>query len=183
MGNLHRCEMCGKEVPRLIEIEIEGARLFVCNSCAVHGKKVIEKKTSSRKRRVVNTAKTSTGAKPIKTTPIHNVQKPARQYTRKYNSDGSEMLAEDYGERLRLARQKLKLTQKEVAKKTKISATIIQSFELGKLKPTDEQIKVLEKFYGIKLTEKIINYGVSDTKHTPTYQTLGDIVVIKKKDE
>ena len=72
-----------------------------------------------------------------------------------------------------------------MANKTKISSTDLQSFELGKLRPTDSQIKILEKFFNITLTENIIDYGLGDQKSSGAVQTLGDIVVIKKdeKDE
>ncbi len=170
--NLHRCEMCGREVPHLTEIEIEGARLLVCPNCSRHGKKVVKKTVSQTKKRFVRgpsqTKKTSTTR-----------EKPKMTVQRR--SEETIVLAEDYDKRLRLARQKMNLTQKDVANKTKISASNIQSFELKKLRPTDEQIKILEKFFGITLTEKIINYGSGEQKTSRNYQTLGDIVVIKKK--
>ena len=171
--NLHRCEMCGREVSHLVEIEIEGARLLVCSSCSRHGKKVVKKTVSQPKKRFVR------GTAQASKTPITTRERSKK--TIRSRSEETIVLAEDYDKRLRLARQKLNLSQKDVANKTKISASNIQSFELKKLRPTDEQIKILEKFFGITLTEKIIDYGSGEQKSSKGYQTLGDIVVIKKK--
>ncbi|MCG3259069.1 MAG: helix-turn-helix domain-containing protein, partial [Candidatus Heimdallarchaeota archaeon] len=81
----------------------------------------------------------------------------------------------------RLARQKMKLTQKEVSIQTKISVAELQSLETSKMRPSDDLIGRLEKFYNIKMTEEIQAYGSKDQKKGSTFQTLGDIVVIKKK--
>ncbi|MHA1304097.1 MAG: multiprotein bridging factor aMBF1 [Candidatus Heimdallarchaeaceae archaeon] len=175
MSNLHRCEMCGREVAHLTEIEIEGARLFVCPGCSKHGKKVVKRKPSVRTRAVIS--------QPGRKTSFPSTKTKAKKPYQPRNNQDLAFLAEDYDKRLRLARQKLKLSQKEVANKTKISATNLQSFELGKLRPTDEQIRILEKFYNIKLMEKVIDYGLGEQKSSKGYQTLGDIVVIKKKDD
>jgi putative transcription factor len=39
-----RCELCGKEVEKLYKVEIEGAIMFVCKTCAEAGNVIEEEK-------------------------------------------------------------------------------------------------------------------------------------------
>ncbi|MEE9409518.1 MAG: multiprotein bridging factor aMBF1 [Candidatus Heimdallarchaeota archaeon] len=166
------CEMCGREIySRPITIEIEGAELSVCPSCSKHGKKVIQPK--SRKPR------TSVGSHPQQRDS--SSRSTSTRAPRQVERVGE--LVTNYFEKIRLARQKMKISQKEVAIQTKISTSELQSIETGKIRPSDKIIGILEKFYNIKLTEEIQSYRPKDQKKGPSFQTLGDIVVIKKKDE
>jgi len=165
------CEMCGNEIfSRPINIEIEGAVLSVCPSCAKHGKKVTPKTT----KKVQTTPRVPYQQK---TTPQR--KKPIRG-TRFSEEEESE-LAPDYHEKIRLARQKKKLSQKDVSILTKISIPELQSIETGKMRPPDNIIKKLENFFEIKLTEEFKSYSAQDQKKGTAFQTLGDVVVIKKK--
>ena len=162
--------MCGKEIySRPITIKIEGAELSVCPSCAKHGERVIQSKPQKQK----------TSSKPYfqqRTTPSKSTSsRPFRE------EEGGGLLASDYHEKIRLARQRMKLTQKEVSIQTKISTPELQSIETGKMRPPDRIVKILEKFFDIKLTEEVESYRPKDKKKGPAHQTLGDIVVIKKK--
>ncbi|MHA1224880.1 MAG: multiprotein bridging factor aMBF1 [Candidatus Heimdallarchaeaceae archaeon] len=165
------CEMCGREIfSKPISIEIEGAILEVCSLCAKHGKRV----------KVTPTKKTI-GSKP-QSSPLRNV-KTSYSSVRTFKGKGvdTKELVPDYAERVRLARQKMKLTQKEVSIQTKISVQELQSIETGKIRPSDILVRKLEKFFGIKLTEEVKDFSPQTQKKSPAFQTLGDIVVIKKK--
>ncbi len=166
------CEMCGNEISsRPINIEIEGAILAVCPSCAKHGKQVTPK-TSKRAQvssRRPHQQKTTVQRK----TPIRG--------TRPHDSRATNELVPDYYEKVRLARQKMKLSQKDVSIQTKISVQELQSIETGKMRPPDDLVKKLEKFFGIKLTEELKPYRAQDQKKGTAFQTLGDVVVLKKK--
>ncbi len=162
--------MCGREIhSRPITIKIEGAELSVCPSCAKHGERVVHSKPQRQK----------TTSKPYshqRTTPSKPMSsKPFRR------EEQGGMLVSDYHEKIRLARQRMKLTQKEVSIQTKISTPELQSIETGKMRPPDKIVKTLERFFGIKLTEEVQSYRPKDQKKGPAQQTLGDIVVIKKK--
>jgi putative transcription factor len=165
--------MCGSEIySRPITIKIEGAELLVCPACAKHGKPVVKRPPKRP------TASTRTSSSRSAYTPRTSTSSQPRRRER----FGSEKeLVTDYAEKLRLARQKMKLTQKEVSIQTKISVAELQSLETGKMRPSDDLIGRLEKFYNIKMTEEIQAYGSKDQKKSSTFQTLGDIVVIKKK--
>lgn len=163
--------MCGREIyARPITIQIEGAELSVCPACAKHGKPV----TKSKPQRASTSSRTSPQRSSF--TP-----RPSSQPRRSGGFKDSKELVGDYAEKLRLARQKMKLTQKDVSIQTKISVSELQSIETGKMRPSDDLIGRLERFFKIKLTEEVKAYGTKDQKKGPAFQTLGDIVVIKKK--
>ena len=168
--------MCGIEIfSKPITIEIESAVLLVCPSCAKHGKQVIKtkpKKTSFSGTRTTSSFQSRTSTR----------QPTSRPYRSRSEVDSKE-LASDYNERIRLARQKKRMTQKEVSIQTKISVQELQSIETGKMRPPDTIIVKLEKFFNIKITENITSYSPKDQKKGSAFQTLGDIVVLKKKDE
>lgn len=170
------CEMCGTDIyGRPIEIKIEGAVLAVCGSCAKHGKRV-----DSRPKRIVRpTVQARTVSKSRSPTPRITPSTPYRGSV----GGGTGELVSDYTERIRLARQKMKLTQKEVSIQTKISTAELQSIEIGKVRPTDDIRKRIEKFFDIKLTEEVVRPSAQEMKKGTHLQTLGDIVVIKKKSE
>lgn len=167
---LATCEMCGREIyGKPISIEIEGAELSVCPSCAKHGKKVVKSKpqpiaASTR----YSAIKSSTSTRTI------SVRRPR-------DIEMDKQLIPNYNERIRLERQKMKLSQKDVSIQTKISVSELQSIEAGKMRPSDNLIERLEKFFKIKITEDVVSVGKKDQQKGPAYQTLGDVVVIKKK--
>ncbi|MHA1482198.1 MAG: multiprotein bridging factor aMBF1 [Candidatus Heimdallarchaeaceae archaeon] len=168
------CEMCGREIySKPINIEIEGAVLLVCPSCAKHGKQII------------NTKPKKTGFSGTRTSPSLQSRTASRQPTSRPYRGRSEVdskeLASDYHERIRLARQKKKMTQKDVSIQTKISVQELQSIETGKMRPPDTIIAKLEKFFNIRITENVTSYSPKEQKKGSAFQTLGDIVVLKKK--
>lgn len=166
--------MCGIEIfSRPITIEIEGAVLLVCPSCAKHGKQVTKPKP--KKSGLSGTRTTSSFQSRTSTRrPI------SRPYKGRSEVDSKE-LTSDYYERIRLARQKKRMTQKDVSIQTKISVQELQSIETGKMRPPDVIIAKLEKFFNIKITENVTSYSPKDQKKGSAFQTLGDIVVLKKK--
>ncbi len=166
--------MCGREIySRPITIEIEGAVLSVCPSCAKHGKQVTKPKPKK------------TGFSGTRTTPSlqsrTSTRRPTSKPYRGRSEDDSKELASDYHERIRLARQKKRMTQKDVSIQTKISVQELQSIETGKMRPPDAIIAKLEKFFNIKITETVTTYSPKDQKKGSAFRTLGDVVVLKKK--
>jgi putative transcription factor len=164
--------MCGREIyARPITIKIEGAELLVCPACAKHGKPVVKNKPRSA----------PTSSRTSSQRPSYSSRTSSSQPRRSKSFGASKELVSDYAEKLRLARQKMKLTQKDVSIQTKISVSELQSIETGKMRPSDDLISRLEKFFNIKITEEVKAFGTKDQKKGPAFQTLGDIVVIKKK--
>lgn len=164
--------MCGREIfGRPISIKIEGAELSVCPGCAKHGKKVVKPKPKPAASRMRNPTQGSS-------TPSRTFSSRRPRVTR-----ADKQLVSDFNERIRLQRQKMKLSQKDVSFQTKISISELQSIETGKMRPSDNLIERLEKFFEIKITEEVVAVGKKDQQKGPAFQTLGDIVVIKKNNE
>ncbi|HEU12564.1 MAG TPA: TIGR00270 family protein, partial [Euryarchaeota archaeon] len=132
------CEVCGKNVPRLRKVLIEGAVMNVCDDCARLGVPIEEKKIVKRE---------------------HPQMVPQQREQRKQNDllDESEVLVDDYGERLRHARESRNLSLEDAAKKLLEKKNVLSKIERGEMKPDKELIRKLERFYSIKLTEKVIH--------------------------
>jgi putative transcription factor len=148
------CEFCGKSIhTEPIIIKVEGALLNVCNNCKQFGK-VVENKPSSP----------TIVKKPVQTknTQIQQIKTPPKRYKSPTTSSrgsledqGGESLISDFGNIIRNARLKKKLNQKNLADLTGISVAQIQSFESGKMRPTDMEAKKIERELSIKLFEEL----------------------------
>ena len=76
----------------------------------------------------------------------------------------------------RKAREKKKLTQEELSKKLREKASIIKRIEEG-WKPSLKLIKKLERFFKVKLREKIVE-TVLEKKSGSSRLTIGDVVEV-----
>ncbi len=135
------CEMCGKDVTFCKKVIIEGVLLEVCTECAKFG-------TEGEKGRP-----TSAGPKPI---IEQRLERREKRFTPKdvYSESGPEELVEDFAARVRNARAKMGMTQKELAMKLNEKQTIISKVESGSMRPDDKLIRKLQKVLGIVLKEK-----------------------------
>lgn len=86
----------------------------------------------------------------------------------------NEIIVTDFNEIIRNSREKMKLTQEKLAKKLNEKASIIKRVEDG-WEPPPSLINKLEKFFNIKLTEKIEEKSI-DKKSDRKKLTIGDIV-------
>lgn len=175
------CEMCGNEGP-LKTAMIEGNKMRVCNDCAKFGE-VVEPPSSSSP---PSGGSPSSGNQP-------NIQaglgKPKRQKKRRdVFSDNQKVLVEDYGQRIREARQTKDLTPEELADQINEKKSLISHVERNDHHPSDELVKKLERALDVTLMEK--------PKHTEMAQnptkgasagkvTLGDLLkdAMDKEDE
>ena len=91
-------------------------------------------------------------------------------------------LKEDYAKAIRVARQKKKLSQEELAQKIGERISTLQSIESGRLKPTGKTIRGLERELEISLLEPIGTVPIKASKGTSVAgPTLGDRVIVKRK--
>jgi len=155
------CELCGKDVPRLHRVVIEGVILNVCSDCAKFGKEIKGKEIP----------------KEVKYLPPEVVRERIERKKRRYRNDleEEEVLVEDYAERIRNARQKMGWTQDELAKKILEKKTVISKLERGEMHPDEKLIKKLEKTLNIKLKEKVTTTYRKESKKTGG-MTLGDLL-------
>lgn len=164
------CELCGSPLyGRGITVFYEGSIITVCNSCYQRIKKyakIVSDKESSR--RSTFSSQTITSAQPQqKSNP--------RQFL-----ETDYEIVDDYANIIKNGRERLALSQKQLAEKLKVSENIIKRFESGKLKPTIDQAKQLERILGVKILVKIEESETPMSKNKKNELTLGDIVNIRE---
>ena len=108
------CEICGKRIdgkPR--KIMVDGSILEVCNSCA------------------------NLGEKEVKESPTDKLRPKPRIMTHVQKIDLDEMeVISDYALTIKRAREKMGLSQDDLAKKVNEKASVIRLIESSKMKPS-----------------------------------------------
>lgn len=125
------CQLCGEDSDNLKKAKIEGAVMKVCSSCSDMGD-VIEQKQKKKK---------------------------TKKKTKSRRPRDTEVLANDYGSRVKDAREDRKLSIKELADDLNEKASLIRKVEREDLKPEKALAKKLSKKLGITL---YVNPEVSD---------------------
>ena len=144
---MEECEVCGRESGNISVIEIEGVELRACPRCS-EGKKVIRRD-----------------------------QPPARAMRMGLPQEREEeTLVENFGERIRKGREKMKLPLKVVAEMLNEKHSLLLRVEEGKTMPSVELTKKLEKFLGIKLMEGSDIGGEAPRQGGSGKATIGDFL-------
>jgi putative transcription factor len=164
------CEVCGSEiVGKPARSLVEGATLLVCQQCSSLGKELPG--FPERRPRAGRL-----GSVPSHTrTPLESLPKAVE------DSD----LVEDYSEIVKEAREKLGLSQTDLAFKAKEKVTVIQKIELGKILPTMRLTKELEHVLRVKLLAPRADLELSTVpvkQAGPRELTLGDIAIVRRKE-
>lgn len=161
--------MCGATVAGSLKtVLIEGAELQVCPNCAKYGKEV-QGKIQSRLHPM--SGEIAKGSLPS--------QVSAQRQTRDlFDRMGGEIV-DDYAERVRSARMKRGLSQRELAMELKIRELLLKKIEKGELIPEDETRKKLEEALGISLLDSDGQDVQSYSQHRMT-TTMGDLIRIRK---
>ncbi|AAY80039.1 multiprotein bridging factor aMBF1 [Sulfolobus acidocaldarius] len=156
--NVKYCELCGSPIKgKGFTVSYEGSIITVCTNCFNKIKnyaKIVNLKKEEDKKRI----KTS----------------PNKKYT-----EVELDIVEEYYKIIKEARERLKMSQQQLAQALKVSENIIKRFESGKLKPTIQQAKQLERILGIKLLVPIEGEEESNPQKDLGL-TLGDIVNIRE---
>jgi len=148
-----------------MRVIIEGAKLVVCSDCSKLGKETWE---PTKPRSVIARPMVKPKPKP------QDLPREVAEYE----------LPEDVAKRVRVAREKLSLTQEELAKRIKERLSIIQKIESGKIIPDMKLSRFLEHVLRIKLlVPRKEPTGVEGQATTPPELTLGDLVQFKKKSD
>ncbi|MDH7563759.1 MAG: multiprotein bridging factor aMBF1 [Candidatus Bathyarchaeota archaeon] len=161
-----RCEVCGRKIfgqPQ--RVLIEGAKLTVCYECSKHGKiiheepkpKTIAPKLSG-KRQPLNI--------PVRSQPGIKI-------------DTSIELVENYGEKIRQAREKLNLSHEDLGKKLNEKVSLLRKIETEKMRPNNTLASRLEHVLKVKLIVPASEEKISDAKIPKAVSrevTLGDLM-------
>lgn len=158
------CEICGSEGPG-VRAKIEGSILRVCRNCAKFGEILPETK-------VLNV-------------PINaqrkNAQGRGAERRLEYRAKPIEtenVLALDYGKVVRRERERLGLSQKDLAQKLNERESIVRQIEQEHIKPDGKTIQKIERLLGVKLLTVVEDVEVEKSKASEI--TLSDIAKIRK---
>jgi putative transcription factor len=151
---MYDCEICGKKTEVLYVIDVEGAQLSVCASCS-RGNPVIDE--IGIKKETIRGKKVFAG--------------------RKQRIEAAE-LVDDYGERIRKAREGMKIDLKVLGEMINEKHSTLLRVEEGKMPPDINLTAKLEKALGIKLASaEEDREGPKLSKSGPI--TLGDAMIKK----
>lgn len=148
------CDMCGS-MKSLVPAFIEGTTLQVCADCAKHGK--------------------------ILPKPVLPSEQPAATQRARQRADAAmdEVLVDDLARRIKEARERQNLEQKDLAKRVKEKASVIHKIESGHMKPPLALARTLEKVLHITLVQAYTPPGKL-TSSSGSSLTIGDLVKVRK---
>ncbi len=149
------CDICGSKHIKA-QILLEGAKLLACSRCMKSGKII----------HYFRDDETSEG--PLRPMPPKHLPKSAAT---------DEEIIENWGEVIRKARQKAGLTIEELASRIMEKGNYMHAIESGRIMPTLDTARKIEKELKIKLIEKP-EVGGPSTSSAKGFQepTLGDMV-------
>ncbi len=194
------CELCGAPITgQAYRITVEGIELIVCERCyrsyisrlSRKRDEAVFKGSSTARPQYTRTPSTivprqQSRAEKRPKTVLSPVTSSARKVKYRPRTVVSEKEAEryelvqDYAIRVKKARERLGLSQKELAIRVKESERTIRRIEAGTLRPTVDLAKRLERVLGIKLLEPVVEEGESYQTKSEEYLTLGDIAEIRE---
>ena len=162
-----RCPICNGIVWKGQKVKIEGAKMTVCDSCALHGKKIMTKPKSIYLQKSYST----------------QIKSSLKHPTRKFDEIEQMEIVNDYSKRIRNIRTINKLNQDQFAQKLNEKPSLVRRIESGKVKPTIKLAKKIEEIYKITLLIKADEIEVNTKKFMKkeTSSALGDIAFFKKK--
>jgi len=163
------CEICGRAINDTRQARkafVDGIPMIVCSQCyeklARQGRAKPFTETRSPEQRTVKKAeqvKTSVSSRLLET-----------MYE----------IVEDYAERVKRAREKLGWSQAILAQKLRVSENVIKRIEAGKLKPSIELARRMEKILGVTLLEPVAEEYSSLSTGREEYLTIGDIIKVSE---
>jgi len=164
------CEVCGARIddPRHCrKVYIDSVVVMVCPSCY---QKLVKQ----------GRAKPFIEEKPI----VKTVEKKDTKKTISKNMlEAMYEVVEDYYKRIKNAREKLGWSQAVLAQKLRVSENVIKRIEAGKLKPSIELARAMERLLGITLLEPVVEETYSFGESSEDSLTIGDVIKIKRDKE
>jgi len=167
-----RCEVCGRKIiGPPFKAMIEGAKMLVCAECSKLGSVYWEAKTEPRMKKI---------SKRLPQPVIAPRKQPS------IIVEESVELIDDFGAKVRRAREKLGMSHEDLGKKISEKVSVLRKIESGKMTPDNLLIEKLQHALKIKLMvpfsePKVPSKTLASSR--PTAPTLGDIAQVKKEKE
>jgi len=165
-----RCEVCGRKViGPPYKAMIEGAKMLVCGECSKLGSVYWEAKTEPRMKKI------------SKRLP-QPVLAPRKQPS--ITVEESVELVDDFGAKVRQAREKLDISHEDLGKKISEKVSVLRKIESGKMTPDHLLTEKLQHALKIKLLVPVSEPKVPSkalASSRPSAPTLGDIAQVKKE--
>ena len=183
--------MCGTFAgPDIVESEVDNVKMFLCKKCAKFGVKASDKSLidykDSGEESEVTFVKSQPGGKGPSVSHVTvktggSSSTPTRSTGRRRDDlYGSEVLVDDYGEVIKIARKAKGLSLEDFAQMINEKASLLQKIERSDFNPPESLITKIERKLDISLREEAsapVFTGFTSKKET----TLGDVVKLKKK--
>jgi len=168
-----QCETCGKIFKEGRKVKLEGSVIMTCVDCSKYGEVIGVVKPKEKVKKQVAPPQVPE-ARRFASAP--QVTEPLIVET--------ETLREGYNDLIRKAREKAGLKQEDLARRLNEPTSLVHRLESGKYDPSDALIRRVQSVLGIKLFEKTnaLNSQVLGI-HGSKDLTLGDVVVVKKRDK
>ncbi len=151
---MSNCDLCGKEA-QLVGAVVEGSMMHVCKRCTSYGNVVkipeVKHKTKERIKKIIK------------------------------EPEEVSLIVQDYAGRIKQAREQMKLTQEELAKKLNEKESFLHKIEQGKQEPPLALAKKLEHVLGVKIIESYHEEGANPIELANEGLTIGDLIKIKRK--
>jgi len=165
-----QCETCGKHFIEGKKVKIEGCVAVCCNECAKYGQIVGDVRPHVEPPRKPVVAPVSKAAPTLSKVLAAELAVPT--------------LKEDYGKLIKDAREKRSLKMENFAKMLSEPESLMHRIESGKFEPADSLAHKIESALHIKLFEKSSSMILAGGGHGANKDlTLGDVVVVKKKEK
>jgi len=167
-----RCEVCGRKIiGPPFKAMIEGAKMLVCGECSKLGSVYWEAKTEPRMKKI---------SKRLPQPVIAPRKQPS------ITVEESVELIDDFGVKVRQAREKLSMSHEDLGKKISEKVSVLRKIESGKMTPDNLLIEKLQHALKIKLLVPVSEPKVPQkalASSRPSAPTLGDIAQLKKEKE
>lgn len=158
-----RCEVCGSEIRgQPYHRIIEGGRMTVCGRCARFG---------------------SSDWDPNRIQMRPQSRPPPRRPRNEVEAAETLELVEDYGEKIRKARQKRRLTVEDFARMISEKESVVKKLERGELNPDGKLVRKIRNALNIDIMEVGEPTRAPAAGRKTTARTLGDIMKLSQKPE
>lgn len=141
------CELCGKVMDRYHEVIIDGVTMKVCHDCAKYGKEITKRPATVQREQFTHSVPKQNFVQ------VSSPPRPRRRNTN--NVEDSEEIVLDFGQVIKKRREEMGLSQEELANKLQEKKNLVSKIERGEIRPDKQTARKIEKFMGVRITEKI----------------------------